>query len=341
VQLPAAGPDGLADAIGEQLSIRQAGQRVLQRLTDQPPLVADDQEEEHAKRDPSHPGRRQAGQPQFVLALPQLGQPSCYLLLLAVGECADLVLQRGIGGTDRPFMDRLCQGRIADVHRGQHPLQVGEDVGVFGLDRTGGGGGGGFAVDDQEVQRGGKRVARFLEGEPQVTGGRGQVGVADGLFVGNLAAGLVPGIALGAEVFDLLDGLVDACRSPDGATGHTQQHGHQAGGRHADEHTAPGVHRPGSAACAIGPHYGVPPGSLPYCRFRAVTRPAVIQHIGTIGPPPARLTWSADATRPASASARMSWSWYWAGRPHSPRHSLLRRPSPAQPGGGRHTDAAR
>ena len=100
-------------------------------------------------------------------------------------------------------MDRLGQDRIAGIYRGQHPLQVGDDVVVFGLDRTGGGGGGGFAVDDQEVQRGGKRAACLLEGEPQVARGRGQVGVADGLFSGNLAAGLDPGIALGADVFDL------------------------------------------------------------------------------------------------------------------------------------------
>jgi len=93
---------------------------------------------------------------------------------------------------DRVFVDRLGQGQVAGVDRGQHPAQVEEAVGVLGPDVTGGGGIVRLAVDDQEVQRGGDRVAGLLKGEPQVAGGLGEIRVPDGLFPADFAACLDP-----------------------------------------------------------------------------------------------------------------------------------------------------
>jgi hypothetical protein len=44
------------------------------------------------------------------------------------------VLQRGVGRMDRPLMDPPGQRRIASIHRGQHPSQVVDALGVLRLD---------------------------------------------------------------------------------------------------------------------------------------------------------------------------------------------------------------
>ena len=64
----------------------------MQRLANQPPLIPDNQQQEHTEREGPHPGRGEAGQPQVMLTASQLGKFPGDLLLLAVGERPDLVL---------------------------------------------------------------------------------------------------------------------------------------------------------------------------------------------------------------------------------------------------------
>jgi hypothetical protein len=69
-ELTVGGPDGLADAVGEQLPVGQPGERVVQGLADQPPLVAADQQQEHTEGEQPDRGRGEAGQPQLMLTAP-------------------------------------------------------------------------------------------------------------------------------------------------------------------------------------------------------------------------------------------------------------------------------
>jgi hypothetical protein len=69
---------------------------------------------------------------------------------------------------DRPVMDRLGQGDVASVHRGQHPLQVAPGLGMPGLDLVGRGRVIRVALDDQVVQGGGERPAGLVKAAPQV-----------------------------------------------------------------------------------------------------------------------------------------------------------------------------
>jgi hypothetical protein len=64
----------------------------VQGLADQPPLVANNQQQEHAKGGQADRGRGEAGQPQVMLTASQLGKFLGDLLLLTIGERPDLVL---------------------------------------------------------------------------------------------------------------------------------------------------------------------------------------------------------------------------------------------------------
>jgi hypothetical protein len=165
-QVAVGGPDGLAHAVGEQLPVGQPGKRVVQGLADQPPLVTHNQQQEHAKGGQADRGRGEAGQPQVMLTASQLGKLLGDLLLLAVGERPDLVLQRGVGRMDRPLMDPPGQRRIASIHRGQHPSQLVDALGVLGLDLPGRGCVIRLAMDDQVVQGGGERQVGFSKRQP-------------------------------------------------------------------------------------------------------------------------------------------------------------------------------
>jgi hypothetical protein len=70
---------------------------------------------------------------------------------------------------DRPVTDRLGQGDVARVDRGQHPLQLAPDLGMPRLDLMGRGRVIGLALDSQVVEGGGERPAGLLEASPQVT----------------------------------------------------------------------------------------------------------------------------------------------------------------------------
>jgi hypothetical protein len=101
--------------------------------------------------------------------------------------------------------------------------------------------------------------------------------VAERLLPAELAVDPDPGVALGTDVLDLLDGRINASRGPHRTTNHTAQYRHQADGGHPHQHTAPGIHRPGPAGCVINSH----DGSLPDATHRFMRRVAV-EHMGTI-----------------------------------------------------------
>ena len=88
----------------------------MQRVADQPPLVAHHQQQEHAEGEQADPGRGQAGQAELLLALAQLGQLLGHPLLLAVDERPEPTLQAVVGGVlVRLRLGRDVEGRVDEV----------------------------------------------------------------------------------------------------------------------------------------------------------------------------------------------------------------------------------
>jgi hypothetical protein len=193
-------------------------------------VVAEGQQQEAAERQQPHAGRDEGRRQQGVLAVAQPGQAGGRLRLLAGGERGGLRLQVEVGRMDPQRVD-LVGGRgvaaVDDIEHLPHQLEAGSVPGHDALRR---GHVVGLAAVGQEPEGDVQRPACLGEGRPQLEARLGKVGVGDGVLLGDLVAGLDPGVALGAEVLQLPDRPVGACRGPDGGRGQAEQHGRQAGG---------------------------------------------------------------------------------------------------------------
>jgi hypothetical protein len=189
-QLPVGGPERLPDAVGEQLPVGQAGQRVVQRLVvaggglaHELPLVAERQQQEAAQREHAHQARDQRRRQQRVLAVAQQGHAGGRLGLFAVGERGGLVLEVDVGRVHPVRVEVVGRVGVAGVDQVEHLAHEDEVGGVPGLDPPGLGDVLGLAVDHQVAQGDAQRRPRLLQRRPQLGVWPGQVGVADGVLL--------------------------------------------------------------------------------------------------------------------------------------------------------------
>jgi hypothetical protein len=246
LQRPVGGAERLAEPVGEQRAVGQAGERVVQRLVvaggglvNQPPLVADQHEQEAGQggdaHGPGHQGRRDQG----VLSLPQPGQAGGGLGLLAGGQRRSLLGHVQIGRMDPLQVDLVGGPHVLGVDRVQRLPQQPRAGDVAGLQLAGLGGVVRLAVLGQLGERDLQGLAGVVQGRPELGVGRRQVRVADGMLLVDLVADLDPGVTLGADALDLPDGPVDRRRRPDRPSRQREQHRGQAGTRERDQPAKP------------------------------------------------------------------------------------------------------
>ncbi len=243
-------------------------------LADQPPLVADQHDQEDGQGDDAGAPGDHSRRDQGVLASPQLGQGGGRLRLFAGRQRDRRLPQVDVGRVDPLQVDLVGRPHVVGVDRVQHLVQQLKAGRVLGLDLSGLGGVVGPAVGGQLAQGDLKGPAGLLQGRPQLGIGGGKVGMPKGMLLVDLVARFDPGVALGADALDLSGGTVDSRRRPDRASGQPNQYCGQAGRHDRDQPAALAIRlsvRP--MACAVRPdHCHSSPSTHPRQSSRPCTR---------------------------------------------------------------------